>query len=547
MSDKRILIVGGVAAGASCAARARRVDEGAEIVVFERGPHVSFANCGLPYRVGDVIEADGDLLLVTPQRFRERFAIDVRVRTEVLAIDRATSSITVRSPDGTVSQEPYDALVLATGAGPRRPPIPGLDLPGVFTVRTVPDVERIRDWLEHDDVRSAAVLGGGFIGLELAENLHRRGLAVHVVEMQDQVLPPLDPEMSATVAEHLRESGVSLHLGQAVAAVEQADHGLTVRTSRGTDLAVDVVVLGLGVAPRTKLAADAGLTIGPLGGITTSASMQTSDPTIWAVGDVIETTATVTGLPALRPLAGPANRQGRLAADAIAGRDVRFRGVQGTTVCGLFGLTVASTGASARELAAAGMAHEATWLHPKDHVGYYPGAETMQLKLLFSPEDGRVLGAQATGPSGVDKRIDVLAMAIQMGATVFDLEEAELCYAPQYGAAKDPVNMAGMIAANQLRGDLPAARWDELEASGALLVDVREPDEFEAGHVPGAINAPLSGLRQHLEELPRDRPIWLYCYSGKRSYDAVRALVQRGFDARTLPGGIQSWRQRQGA
>ncbi len=545
MSAKRILIVGGVAAGASCAARARRVDEEADIVVFERGPHVSFANCGLPYRVGDVIEEDDDLLLVTPQRFRERFAIDVRIHTEVLAIDRTTRSITVRSQDGTVSHEAYDALVLATGAGPRRPPIPGLDLPGVFSVRTVPDVERIRGWLEGECVSRAAVLGGGFIGLELAENLHRRGLEVHVVEMQTQVLPPLDSEMAAIVAEHLRESGVSLHLGQAVASVEADDSTLTVRTRTGTAIPVDVVVLGLGVAPRTKLAVEAGLTIGPLGGIAVSDSLQTNDPNIWAVGDVVETTATVTGQPALRPLAGPANRQGRLAADAIAGREVRFRGVQGTTVCGLFGLTVANTGAPAKELDAAGIPYEATWLHPKDHVGYYPGASTMHLKLLFSPEDGRVLGAQATGPAGVDKRIDVLAMAIQMGATVFDLEEAELCYAPQFGAAKDPVNVAGMIAANQLRGDLPAARWDQVESTGALLVDVREADEFADGHVPGAINAPLSGLRDHLEDLPRDREIWLYCFSGKRSYDAVRALVQRGFDAKTLPGGIQSWRQRQ--
>ncbi len=541
---KRILIVGGVAAGASCAARSRRLDEEAEIVVFERGPHVSFASCGLPYHVGDVIPDEDDLVLVTPERFRERLAIDVRVRHEVLRIDREARTIEVRGPDGGVSVEPYDALVLCTGSRPIRPPVEGVDLPGVFTVRDVPDTRRLKRWIEERAARRAVVVGAGFIGLELAENLVHRGLEVTVIERADQILAPLDPEMARPLAAHLEASGVRLRTSASLAGIEQASGGLRVHASDGSATDADVVVLGLGVRPEVTLAREAGLAIGVTGGVVVDEAMRTADPHVWAAGDAVEARCAVTGRPVLVPLAGPASREGRVAADSIAGRRARFRGVQGTAVCGVFGMTAATTGVGEKSLRAAAIPYRAVHLHPSSHVTYYPGAETIHLKLLFSPEDGRVLGAQAVGRADVDKRVDVLATAIQMRATVFDLEEAELCYAPQFGAAKDPVNVAGMIAANHLRGDLPLAAWEEAEGP-ALLVDVREEDEFAREHLPGARNVPLSQLRERLDELPRDREILLYCKSGKRSYDAARALEQRGFRVRTLPGGIESWRHRE--
>ncbi|MCP4805634.1 MAG: FAD-dependent oxidoreductase [Proteobacteria bacterium] len=535
-----IVIVGGVAAGASCAARARRLDERARITVFEKGPHVSFANCGLPYHVGDVIPDESDLLLVTPERFKERFDIDVRIRHEVTRIDRDRQVVEVLDLEtGATHDEPYDALVLATGAGAFRPPVEGLDLPGVFTLRTVPETRRVKEWMTSTQATRAVVVGAGFVGLEVAENLVRKGLEVTVVERAPQVLANLDPEMAARAESHLREHGVALALGESLTAIEADADGLRVRTDAGSELEADLVILGLGVRPRAALAEAAGLELGPHGGIQVGTDLRTSDPRIWAVGDVVQSTCSVTGLPTYAPLAGPANRMGRMAADALAGRPVAFRGVQGTAVCGLFGMTVASTGKSATALTRAGVPFAAAWLHPKDHVGYYPGATTMHLKLVYDPADGRVLGAQAVGADGVAKRIDVIAMAIQLGGTVYDLEQSELCYAPQFGAAKDPVNIAGMIAGNRLRGDLPAADWAHVPAD-AMLVDVREPHEFAVEHVPGALSLPLSELRGRLDELPDDRTLWLYCRSGKRSYDAARALTQRGFDVRTIQGGLMS-------
>ncbi len=544
---KRILIVGGVAAGASCAARARRLDESAEIVLFERGPHVSFASCGLPYHVGDVIPDEGDLLLVTPGRFRERFDIDVQVRHEVVEIDRAARTVRVRDlGSGAERTERYDALVLATGTSPIRPDVPGVDLPGVFSVRTVPDTRRLRAFIEERGARRAVVVGAGFIGLEVAENLAHRGLSVTIVERAPQVLAPLDVEMACPVQRHLEANGLSIRLEAALTGIEESAGGLRVRTSAGAPIDTDLVVLALGVRPETTLARQAGLAIGPTGGVKVDESLRTDDPHVWAAGDAVETRCVVTGAPRVVALAGPASRQGRVAADVIAGRPARFRGVQGTIVCGLFGLTAASTGLNERALRAAGVPHRAVWLHPSNHVGYYPGAETIHLKLVFDPEEGRILGAQAVGKADVDKRIDVIATAIQMRATVFDLEEAELCYAPQFGAAKDAVNVAGMIAANHLRGDLPLADWDEVGRDDVLLVDVREPGEFAAGHIRGATNVPLSELRDRLEELPRDREILVYCQSGKRSYDAARALAQRGFMVRNLLGGIENIECRHG-
>ena len=542
---KRVLVVGGVAGGASCAARLRRQSEDAEIVIFDRGPYVSFANCGLPYYVGNVIQDEQKLLLASAELFLSRFNIDVRTENEVLSIDRERKEIEVkRLQTGEIYREPYDALVLSPGAVPIRPPLPGVDLPGVFALRTIPDSRQIRSWLEDRKVERAVIVGGGFVGLEMAENLARRGILVTVVEMLDQVLPPLDPEMAEAVQEHLKQNGIVLHLADPLAAFEQSSlGGLLVKTQSGASLPADLVLLSIGVRPEIKLAKEAGLEIGQRGGIRVDEQMHTSDPNIWAVGDAVETRNIVTREWGLVPLAGPANRQGRVAADSICGQEAYFRGVQGTAVCGLFGLTVATTGANEKTLRRLGITDfKAIYLHPAQHVGYYPGASTIHLKLLFSSEDGRILGAQAVGREGVEKRIDVIAMAIQDGASVFDLEEAELCYAPQFGAAKDPVNMAGMIAGNVLRGDVPLAPWESLFKTDALLVDVRQPEEFTAGHIEGAVNLPLPQLRSRLGELPRDREIWLNCGVGQRSYYALRILLQHGFKARNLSGGFATYK-----
>lgn len=542
LPPRRVVIVGGVAGGASAAARLRRLDERAEIVMLERGPFVSFANCGLPYHVGGVIPAESSLLLMSPERFQERFRIDVRVQHEVVDVDAAERRLRVRHTGSGASFDlAYDTLVLATGAAPFRPPVPGLDLPGVFTLRTVPDTRALRDWIDTQGARRAVVVGAGFVGLEVAENLVHRGLEVTVVERLPQVLPPVDAEIAAHVADHLAKHGVKLVLGAGLAGITQGSGGLEVAVDGHEPLAADLVVLGLGVRPESGLAKAAGLRLGASGGVSVDEQMRTSDPHIYAVGDLVETRDLITGAHRLLPLAGPANRQGRVAADAIAGRESRFRGTQGTVICGLFGLAVAATGLTERAARAAGLPDVRTvTLHPNQHVGYYPGAASIHLKLVFDGE-GRVLGAQAVGREGVDKRIDVIATAIQFGAKVTDLEHTELCYAPQFGAAKDPVNLAGMMASNHLRGDLPLADWDALPHSGATLVDVRERGEFARGHVPGAMNLPLSELRDRLDELPRHRELWLYCQSGKRSYDAARALLQHGFQVRDLPGGILSW------
>ena len=550
---QRILIVGGVAGGASCAARARRLSEDVEIVMFERGPYVSFANCGLPYYVGDVITNERDLLVATPKLFRSRFNIEVRVDSEVLAIDRQKREIEVRDArTGDPYRERYDVLVLAPGASPVRPPLPGIDLPGIHTLRTIPDSRQVREWVVERGVKQAVVVGGGFIGLEMAENLTRRGIAVTIVEMLPQVMPPIDPEMAVLVQDHLVAKGVSLSLGDAVAGFAQGGDGaaISVSTKSGRVFPADMVLLAIGVRPEVALARQAGLEVGDLGGIRVDDRMRTSDESIWAVGDAAEVRDFVTGQRVLTPLAGPANRQGRMAADAILGRDVRFRGVQATAVCKVFDMTVASTGVNEKTLRRGGIdstlgPYEKVYLHPGHHVGYYPGARAMTIKLIFSTEDGRILGAQAVGEEGVDKRIDVIAMAIQRGSTVYDLEEAELCYAPQFGAAKDPVNIAGMIAANVLRGDATVAHWDEADLGQSFVLDVREPREFGSGHVEGAVNIPLEVLRDRMEELPRDGEILAYCSVGQRSYYASRALGLKGFRAKNISGGITSHRARE--
>jgi NADPH-dependent 2,4-dienoyl-CoA reductase/sulfur reductase-like enzyme/rhodanese-related sulfurtransferase len=543
-APRRVLIVGGVAGGASCAARLRRLDESVEIAVFDRGPYVSFANCGLPYYVGNVITDERTLLIASPETFRERFNVAVHTESEVTGIDPHARTISVRDlRTGNSRTERYDALVLSPGAAPIRPPLPGVDLPGVFAVRSIPDSRRIRSWIVDRGARSAVVVGGGFIGLEMVENLIHRELSVAVLEKLPQVMPPLDPEMAAPIMEHLAAQRVQLHLGDGLARIGARDGGgLVVVAESGARLPADLVILAIGVRPETGLATQAGLRIGARGGIAVDAQMRTSDPNIWAVGDVVEVPDVITGQETVLPLAGPANRQGRVAAESIAGRATSFRGIQATAVVGVLGLTVASTGASEKGLRRAGAtSFEKVYLHPGHHAGYYPGARPIHLKLLFSVPDGRILGAQAVGPEGVEKRIDVIATAIQFNGTVHDLAQAELCYAPQFGAAKDPVNLAGMLAENVLNGDMPVADWLQLDGTDALLLDVREPAEFAAGHIPNAINLPLSQMRTGYAALPRDRDIWLYCGVGQRAYYAVRFLAQHGYRARNLSGGYTTY------
>ncbi len=549
MPKKRILIVGGVAGGASCAARARRLSETAEIVIFDRGDYVSFANCGLPYYVGDVIRKEDDLLVATPELFRERFNIEVRLQADVVAIDRNRQTISVRDlRSGSVYEEAYDALVLSPGATPIRPNLSGIDLPGIFSLRTIPDSRRIREWIDRSQAKRALIVGGGYIGMEMTENLVRRGLAVTVVEMQSQIMPLLDPEMAMPVQTLLASEGVRLRLNETVTGFAAGESGLLrVQLASGAEESADLVLLCIGVRPETGLARAAGLEVGEHGGIRVDARMRTSSPHIWAVGDAVEVRDAVTHRYAVVPLAGPANRQGRIAADVIMGREASFRGVQGTSVVGILGSVVAFTGPSEKALRKFGLwddgSYEKIYLHPGHHAGYYPGASPISLKLIFRRDDGRVVSAQAFGKEGVERRIDVIAMTIQKGGTVFDLEEAELCYAPQFGSAKDPVNMAGMIAANVIRGDARIAHWEDLERTPALILDVRDPAEFKSGSIPGAAHIPLDELRRRMGELPRDRDIWAYCFVGQRSYYASRALQQYGYRIKNISGGYKTFLQ----
>ena len=554
----KVIIVGGVAGGASCAARLRRLDEKIEILMVERGPYVSYANCGLPYHISGVIEKESSLLVASEQLFRAQFAIDVRTNCEAISISPMLRTVQLRNVvTGEVTTESYDKLVLSPGAPSVRPPLPGIDLPGIFQVRTVPDARAIREWIERGTTflagmynysgmqfvkppRRAVVIGGGFIGLETAENLVHAGFDVTVVETLDQVLAPLDREYAILVGEHLKRHGVHLALGDGVAAFRQLDEGaLEVETKSGRTYRADMVILALGVRPDTTLAKAAGLEIGERGGIRVDEHMRTSNPDIFAIGDAIEVRDFVTGQWSLVALAGPANRQGRIAADVIAGRDSRYRGTQGTSIIGLFGGAAAWTGASEKTLKGLGDDDfEKIYLFPNAHAGYFPGAKMLALKVLFRKSDGRLLGAQALGADGpaVDKRISALAIAIQMGATIYDLEEAELCYAPQFGSAKDAVNFAGMVAADILRGDMPLAHWEDAE--GAFLLDVRQPIELILESVPGAVNIPLGQLRARLSELPRDREIFVICRSAQRAYYAARILMQNGFEARSISGGM---------
>ena len=556
----KVIIVGGVAGGASCAARLRRLDEKVEILMVERGPYVSYANCGLPYHVGGVIEKESSLLVASEQMFRVMFAIDVRTNCEAISILPKHKTVELRNVNnGEVTTESYDKLVLSPGAASVHPPLPGIDLPGIFHVRTVPDARTIREWVEHGTdflsgmynysgiqmakpVRRAVVVGGGFIGLETAENLVHIGFDVTLIQKPDHVLSPLDPEIACLVQSHIKKHGVRVAANDGVIGFKQLDGGaIEVQTSLGKTYPADIVILAIGVRPDTTLARTAGLKIGERGGIRVNEQMITSDPDIFAVGDAIEVKDFGTGEWSLIALAGPANRQGRIAADVIAGRDSRYRGTQGTSIIGLFGGAAAWTGVSEKTLKQLGDDdYEKIYLFPNSHAGYYPGAKMLGLKFIFRKSNGKVLGAQALGEDGpaVDKRISAIAMAIQMGATVYDLEETELCYAPQFGSAKDAVNFAGMVAANVLRGDMPVSHWDSLD--GAFLLDVRGPVELTVEIVPGAVNIPLGQLRARLGELPRDREIHIICRSAQRAYYATRILLQNGFKARNISGGTLS-------
>jgi NADPH-dependent 2,4-dienoyl-CoA reductase/sulfur reductase-like enzyme/rhodanese-related sulfurtransferase len=556
MYNMKVIIVGGVAGGASCAARLRRLDEKVEILMVERGPFVSYANCGLPYHVGGSIENEASLLVATEQMFRAVFNIDCRPNNEVIGISAKEKTVKLKNHvSDEVTIEKYDKLVLSPGAAPIRPPLPGIDLPGIFSVRTVADAKNIREWLERDIDRSvgnsftgvdtvskpkhAVVIGGGFIGLEMAENLVERGLSVTLLEKLDQVMPPLDPEMARLVKRYMKKHDIKVKTGDGVAGFKRAEKGggLEVLTEQGKTHPADIVVMAIGVKPETELAKMAGIEIGERGGIRVNEHMITSNPDVFAVGDAVEVKDFVTGEWTLIPLAGPANRQGRIAADVIAGRKSKFRGTQGTSICKLFGAAIAQTGVSEKTLKRLGDTdYEKVYIYPNSHASYYPGAKMLIIKFLFRKSNGKVLGAQVLGEDGVPKRIDSFAMAIQMGCTIYDLEESELSYAPPYGSAKDPVNFAGMVAADVLNGDMPIFHWDSLGSS--FLLDVRNPPELAVESIPGALNIPLPQLRSRLAELPKDKEIAIICRSAQRAYYATRILLQNGFKARNISGGM---------
>ena len=552
----KIVVVGGVAGGASVAARARRLDESADILVLERGHHVSFANCGLPYHIGEVIADRSRLLLQTPESLHDSLDIDVRIGNEVLSIDRAKRTVSVRElSTGREYTESYDALALCAGAEPARPPLPGIDLPGIHVLRRIGDMDAIKSELDAALAAAVAgsrgpvhcvVIGAGYIGLEMAENLVHRGATVDVVEMADQILPPLDHEISVPVERHLRSRGVALHLATAAAAfTPRSGGGLTVELTNSTFLDADLVILSAGVRPSVELARAAGIELGPHGGIKVDTHMQTSDSRIWAAGDSVETANTVLAGTWIAPLAGPANREARVAAENICGRSTEYHSTQGTSIVKVFDMVAGGTGATERQLLAAGQDYRAVHVHPSGHAGYYPGTAMMHIKLLFAPDTGRILGAQVAGFDGVDKRLDVFATALRAELTVWDLEELELAYAPPFGAAKDPVNMAGFVASNVLLGDL--VLWYAQDyphvIDGARIIDVRTPEEFTVWHLPGAENVPVETIRAVSKEWDRAAPLRLYCTVGFRSYLVYRSLVQRGFtDVATLSGGSETFR-----
>ncbi len=540
------LIIGGVAGGATVAARLRRMDEKANIILFERGKYVSYANCGLPYYIGDTINNREKLFVQTAKGFTDRFRIDIRTEQEVTAIRPDKKEVEIKNlSTGETYTETYDKLVLSPGAEPLRPSIEGIGSKKIFTLRNVPDTDTIKNYVNTENPKRAIVVGGGFIGLEMAENLHDLGIQVDVVEMANQVMAPLDFSMAAIVHRQLTDKGVGLHLEDGVSRFEEKDGGVTVHLRSGKQIATDMVLLSIGVRPETKLAKDAGLAIGERGGITVNDYMQTSDANIYALGDAVEVRHLVTGQPALIPLAGPANKQGRIVADNIVfGNKKKYPGSIGTSIAKVFDLTVAAAGANAKLLQRNNIPYISSYTHGASHAGYYPGAVPLSIKILFAPENGKLLGAQIVGFNGVDKRIEMLAQVIQRGGTVHDLAELEHAYAPPYSSAKDPVNMAGFVAENILNKKSRIIQWRELAELPAdtIRIDVRTHDEYKCGTLPGFINIPVDELREHLDELPKEKPIVVTCAVGLRGYLAYRILVQNGFKhVRNLSGGYKTW------
>jgi NADPH-dependent 2,4-dienoyl-CoA reductase/sulfur reductase-like enzyme/peroxiredoxin family protein/rhodanese-related sulfurtransferase/TusA-related sulfurtransferase len=543
--SKNVVIVGGVAGGASTAVRLRRLDEHAKITILEKGRYVSFANCGLPYFVGDVIREQSSLELMTPELFFNRFNISVEINNEALAIYAKNKTIkVVDHSNGRTYDLEYDSLVLSPGASPIKPLIPGSDQVDLFTVRSIPDSAAIKSYIQNGHVKRAVVIGGGFIGVEMAENIRHLGINTTIVEMVEQVMIPFDPEMAQFIHQELIMNGVELVLQDGVDSFSRSGKTQIVKTKSGRKIETDMVILAIGVSPDSKIAREAGLAVGPRGHIIVDRHMRTSDNAIYAVGDAVQIKHLITGDDTALPLAGPANRQGRIAADNIAGRNSSFEGVIGTAIVKVFGITAACTGINEKSLAAEGkIKYDKVYLHPNNHAGYYPGSTPFTMKLIYEKENGKILGAQAIGAEGPDKRIDIISALIQRDGTVFDMEETELSYAPPFGSAKDPVNMAGFVAANVIKKDVNNVHWseiDDLREKGAFILDVRANQEFSLGHVAGAVNIPDTELRNRMHEIPHGKPVMVYCQVGYRGYLAARVLTQNGYtDVRNLSGGFK--------
>ncbi len=535
----KIIIIGGVAGGATAAARLRRLDEKAEIIILERGEYVSFANCGLPYYIGGVITDREDLILQTPKSFKARFNIDVRVLNEGVKINPNTKTVTVKNlRTGETYEETYDNLILSVGAEPIRPNIEGADASNVFTLRNIPDTLRIKNYIDTAKPRSAVVIGGGYIGVEMAENLVEAGLKVAIVELADHLIAPLDFDMAADVHRYIKSKGIYLHLNNGVKAI----NGNTAILQNG-EITADMIILSVGVRPETAIAKDCGIELNPLGSIIVNNKMQTNISDIYAVGDAVEVEDFITKKPAFIPLAGPANKQGRIAADNIPGYESVYTGTQGPAVLKLFDMTVATTGLNEKTATAAGIDYDKTYTYSASHATYYPRAAQMSIKALWDKKTLKIIGAQIVGFDGVDKRMDVLATAIRLGGKITDLTTLELCYAPPFGSAKDPVNMLGFVAENIVSGKLKQFFWHDVENlprdGSVFLLDTRTPFEVMQGKIDGFVNIPLDSLRQRINEIPKDRPIYVHCHSGLRSYLACRILTGNGYDCYNLAGG---WR-----
>lgn len=543
----KVVIIGGVAGGASAAARLRRLNEQAKIIVVERGPYVSFANCGLPYYIGGEIRDRSALTLQTPQSFLTRFNIDVRVRCEAVKIDPAAKTVTLRDLEsGGETLESYDKLILSPGASPVRPPIPGAELEGVFTLRNIPDTDAIRAYMESRAAKSALIVGGGYIGLEMAENLLRAGLSVTVAEMADHLIAPFDADMAADVQQYVRQKGVRLLLNSGVSAIEKQPDGRLAARVGAQKVTADLILLSVGVRPESALAAAAGLQLNERGQIVVDEAMHTSEADIYAVGDAVTVKNFYTGQETFVPLAGPANRQGRIAADNICGISSAYHGTQGTAIMRFFDLTAASVGLNEKAAAAAGIAYDKTYTYPSSHATYYPGSTNMSIKVLWEKESGRLLGAQIVGFDGVDKRMDVLSAAMRFGAGITDLTELELSYAPPFSSAKDPVNYLGFIGENVRSGRLQQFYWHDVDAlprdGSVTLLDVRTKTEAAADAIDGFLNIPLDALRERLDALPKDKPVYVHCFSGQRSYIACCILQGNGYTCYNLAGGIRLYR-----